>query len=79
MNGQRKRQNVETHCTGTPELAERNHGQQDYDSSYVQWKRVTAADAAAAAGLRGEVPSNDQAEDSAGLGYPNPIVYYRGI
>ncbi len=42
-------------------------------------KRVTAADAAAAAGLRGEVPSNDQAEDSAGLGYPHPMVYYRGI
>ena len=50
-----------------------------YDSSFVQWKRVTAADAAAAAGLRGEVPSNDQAEDSAGLGYPHPIVNYRGI
>ncbi len=51
----------------------------NYDSSFVQWKRVTAADAAAAAGLRGKVPSNDQAEDSAGLGYPHPMVYYRGI
>ena len=42
---------------------------------------VTAAVAAAAAGLRGEVPSNDQAEDTAGLGYPHPTgnVYYRGI
>ena len=42
---------------------------------------VTAAVAAAAAGLRGEVPSDDQAEDSAGLGYPHPrasIVYYIG-
>ena len=51
----------------------------NYDSSFLQWERVTAAVAAAAAGLRGEVPSNDQAEDSAGLGYPHPIVYYRGI
>ena len=51
----------------------------NYDSSFVQWERVTAAVAAAAAGLRGEFPSNDQAEDSAGLGYPHPIVYYRGI
>ena len=54
-------------------------GIRNYDSSFVQWERVTAAVAAAAAGLRGEVPSNDQAEDSAGLGYPHPIVYYRGI
>ena len=42
-------------------------GIRNYDSSFVQWERVTAAVAAAAAGLRGEVPSNDQAEDSAGL------------
>ena len=47
----------------------------NYDSLSVQWERVTAAVAAAAAGLRGEVPSNDQAEGSAGLGYPHPIVY----
>ncbi len=51
----------------------------NYDSSFVQWKRVTAVDPAAAAGSREKVPSNDQAEDSAGRGYPHPMVYYRGI
>lgn len=84
MNGQRERQSTKTHCMGIRRNETTVNGrtvemETNYDSSFVQWKRVTAADAAAAAGLRGKVPSNDQAEDSAGLGYPHPMVYYRGI